>query len=63
MRSKSITQISPHLIDGHLIIALDEKWIETFQGIPTFQVEIDGDGKLCLRTSKALTKVEPNGDD
>ena len=35
-------------MDGHLIISLDEKWIEVCKGIPTFTVQIDKEGRLNL---------------
>ena len=48
MKEKQIMQITPLILDGFLLISLDSKWIEVFNGVPSFDVVLDKDGKLHL---------------
>jgi len=48
MKKGNIAQITPFLLDGHLIISFDQKWIEVCNGIPKFTVMIDNLGRLIL---------------
>jgi len=48
MKSHTIAEIKPHLMDGHLIISFDQKWIEVCNGIPKFTVLINKTGHLVL---------------
>lgn len=54
MKSKQIAQIKPHLNEGYLIIALEQKWIEVFNDIPSFNVIIDKNNKLNLCSVKPI---------
>lgn len=48
MKDKQIAQVTPYMMDGHLIISFDEEWIQVFNGIPTFTALLDKDSRLCL---------------
>lgn len=47
MNSKKIGEVIPYLMDSHLLIALDAKWIDVFGHIPKFEVEISK-GRLVI---------------
>lgn len=58
MKSKQIAQIKPHLNEGYLIIALEQKWIEIFNDIPSFNVIIDENNRLNLCSVKPVRNLK-----
>lgn len=48
---KNIQNIQPYLFQDYLVLALDSKWIEKFNCIPTFVVYINNN-KLHLETNE-----------
>lgn len=54
MKSKQIAQVLPHLVEGYLIIALEQKWLEVFNEIPPFNVTIDENNRLNLCSVKPI---------
>lgn len=56
MKSQQIAQVSPFLMNDHLIISLDQEWIKVFGKIPIFVASIDKDGKLNLCTIDKITR-------
>ena len=40
--------ITPYMFEGFLIISLDNKWIDAFGKIPTFEISIDKENYLHL---------------
>lgn len=50
--------ITPYLLEGFLIIALNPNWIKTFDGIPNFDVSIGTDEKLHIVSSKKIQHLE-----
>jgi len=63
MKPKQISQVTPYLMDGHLIISLDRKWLDVCKGIPTFAAVIDKEGRLNLLGPTVLKKEEMKLDD
>ena len=63
MKSKQITEVSPYLLDGHLILSLDQKYIEVCKGIPSFKVVIDEENRLHLiGPAMSKDKLKESGD-
>ena len=51
MKSKRIAEVTPHIMDDHLILSLDIDWIKEFNGVvPKFEVEIDQERRLVIRS-------------
>lgn len=48
MKEKTLAKIVPYVLDGHLIISLDGKWLEVFNGNPVFEVVLSKTGHLLL---------------
>ena len=48
MKEQKLNSVKAHFFEDHLIISLDKKWIEKFDGIPTFTTSIDKKNRLCL---------------
>jgi hypothetical protein len=46
--TRQIATVKPYLMNNYLILSFDSKWIEVCNGIPTFTVVIDKDGRLGL---------------
>jgi hypothetical protein len=46
--------ITPYLLEGFLLIALNLDWIEAFDGIPSFDVTVGTDDKLHIVSSKKI---------
>ena len=47
----NIQKVQPYLFQDYLVLALDSKWIEKFNCIPTFVVYINNN-KLHLETNE-----------
>ena len=47
-------QTKPYLFQDYLVLALSSQWIEKFNGIPTFDVKIDKEGRLHLVTNEVM---------
>ncbi len=45
-------KIKPYLFQDYLVLALGSQWIERFNGIPTFNVYLDKEGRLHLITNE-----------
>ncbi len=45
-------KVKPYLFQDYLVLALDLQWIEKFNGIPTFNVHLDKEGRLHLVTNE-----------
>ena len=50
MKEQKLNSIKAHLFEDHLIVSLDKKWIEKFDGMPTFTTLIDKQNRLCLKS-------------
>jgi len=48
MKEHKLNSVKAHLFEDHLIVSLDKKWIEKFDGMPTFTTSIDKQNRLCL---------------
>jgi hypothetical protein len=48
---KHMQKVQPYLFQDYLVLALDSKWIEQFNCIPTFVVYINNN-KLHLETNE-----------
>ncbi len=48
---KHMQKVQPYLFQDYLVLALDSKWIEKFNCIPTFVVYINNN-KLHLETNE-----------
>ena len=48
LKDKVLTTISPYIIESHLVIAFDKKWLDVCNGIPQFTVIIDRKNRLHL---------------
>lgn len=46
--------ITPYLLEGFLIIALNSDWIKAFDDIPKFDVNIGKDKKLHIISEKQI---------
>lgn len=59
MRQRTLQRITPLFYDDNLIVSLSKKWIEYFGKIPDFEVILEKNGKLLLRsrTAKKEDKV------
>jgi len=51
---KKIASISPYFFEGYFIIALHQNLIQKFGKIPTFDVFIDSDSRLVIRSKNFL---------
>ena len=49
-----IQKVRPCIFQDYLILALSSQWIEKFNGIPTFDVKIDKEGRLHLVTNEVM---------
>lgn len=58
MKSQQIAQVNPFLMNDHLIISLDQRWIKVFGKIPTFSASIDREGRLNLCTKEQVIQKE-----
>lgn len=58
MKVFKIGIVTPGLIDGHLIISLDQKWINVFGEIPKFTAIIDDKGRLILQSQSFSRKAD-----
>jgi hypothetical protein len=47
-----IQKVKMYLFQNYLVLALDSQWIERFNGIPTFNVYLDKEGRLHLVTNE-----------
>ena len=52
-KMNSTKKIKPYLFQNYLVLALDSKWIEQFNCIPTFVVYINNN-KLHLETNEVI---------
>ena len=48
MKEQKLNSVKAHLFEDHLIVSLDKKWIDKFDGMPTFDVKINTHKRLCL---------------
>ena len=53
---KRIATVSPYMLDGYLIIALDPEWVSVFGCVPALDVLLDVDGRLFIVSQKACLK-------
>lgn len=51
---KQITKLTPYLFENFLIIAMDSRWIEVFEKIPTFNVYIDDSQRLHIVSQEVI---------
>ena len=50
MKIREIGKVLPYILEGYLIIALDQKWTQVFSGIPKFSVILDPKGRLNIQS-------------
>jgi len=55
---KNLGTYDSFIFDEHIIISLDEKWIEVFGELPKFDVKIDKKGKLHRISTKSISYTE-----
>lgn len=48
MKKQKIGSILPHIFGDYLIISLSKQWIDHHGKIPSFEIIIDCEGRLCL---------------
>ncbi len=51
-------EISPYFFENKLIISLSKEWIEYFGKIPDFEVILEKNGRLLLRSKTVSKKGE-----
>ena len=50
--------VQTFLLDDYLILGLHKKWIEVFGELPKFNVILDKNGKLILKSTKSISYTE-----
>lgn len=53
MKSKKIAEVSPYLMDSHMLISFDANWIKLL-GMPVFDVLLNSEGKLVLISKESV---------
>ena len=51
---KKIASMYPYFFEGYLIIALHQNFIQKFGKIPTFDVFVDSDSRLVIRSKNSI---------
>ena len=58
MKNKQIGVITPYLFEDNLLITLSKKWIDVFEKLPTFKVQVDSDRRLNLTSQDQIKKTK-----
>jgi len=58
MKNKQIGVITPLLFENNLLITLSKDWINVFEQLPTFKVQVDSNKRLNLTSQEQIKKVK-----
>ena len=57
MKNKQIGVVTPLLFENNLLITLSKDWIDVFERLPTFKVQVDNNRRLNLTSQEQIKKI------
>jgi len=56
---KKIGEVTSYLFGNNIILGLDQRWLNAFEGLPKFSVLLDNENRLVLKSQKVRKSGGP----